>query len=428
MEQPLDRTIAPQAFDLEDFPLVRPQTFVLPNGIKLRLINAGIQPTVNVQLNFNTGRQAGKQRAVAYLTNKMLAEGTLNRTAASIMAAIDQMGAFLELTSGLDQSEVEFYCLHKHLRPMLGLVQEMLAASVFPERQLEKLKNVTAQGIRINMEKTATVATNLFRESIFGAEHPYGSIITEQLLLDCSQEEVQQFYEQYYAGKPFEIIAAGKFEPDDVQLFAETLGTLPVNSITVPTLNGYAPDIVPLTRYQPKENAIQSSIRIGKTIALEQGKNSRNYLTLSLLVEALGGYFGSRLMQNIREEKGLTYGIYANLVTLQQASYLVIGADVKKELRELAIDEIHKEIKSMIEQPIDADELELVRNYMQGSFIGSLNTAFAIANRYKSIYHYGLPEDFYHHYVSSLNKITTDDLLQAAENYLKDGFSIISVG
>lgn len=428
MEQPLDRTIAPQAFDLEDFPLVRPQTFVLPNGIQLRLINAGVQPTVNVQLNFNTGRLAGKQRAVSYLTNKMLAEGTKNRSAASLMAVIDQMGAFLELSAGLDHSEVEFYCLHKHLRPMLGLVQEILAASVFPERQLEKLKNVTAQGIRINLEKTATVATNLFRERIFGAEHPYGSIITEQLLLDSSQEEVERFYEQYYAGKPFEIIAAGQFKPDDVQLFAETLGALPVSSITAPDLGGYAPDNKPVILYQPKENAVQSSIRIGKTIALEQGKNSRDYLILSLLIEALGGYFGSRLMQNIREEKGLTYGIYANLVTLQQSSYLVIGADVKKDVRELAISEIHKEVASMIEQPIDADELDLVRNYMQGSFIGSLNTAFTIANRYKGIYHHGLPEDFYHHYVSSLNKITTDDLLQAAENYLKDGFSVISAG
>jgi predicted Zn-dependent peptidase len=428
MEQPLDRTIAPQAFALEDFPLVRPQTFILPNGIRLRLINAGVQPTVNVQINFNTGRSAGKQRAVAYLTNKMLAEGTKHRSAASLMAAIDQMGAFLELSPGLDHSEVEFYCLHKHLRPMLGLVQEMLAESAFPERQLEKLKNLTAQGIRISLEKTATIATNLFRESIFGATHPYGTTITEQQLLDSSQEEVQQFYEQYYAGKSFEIIAAGQFEPDDVQLFAETLGTLPVSHVTAPTLSGHAPAIEPVTLYQPKENAVQSSIRIGKIIALEQGKNSRDYLTLSLLVEALGGYFGSRLMQNIREEKGLTYGIYANLVTLQQASYLVIGADVKKDLRELAISEIHKEIAGMIEQPIDTDELNLVRNYMQGSFIGSLNTAFAIANRYKGIYHHGLPEDFYHHYVSSLNKITTDDLLQAAENYLKGGFSVISAG
>lgn len=428
MEKLLDRTTAPQAFALEDFPFVRPQTFTLPNGVILRLINAGVQPTVNVQLNFNTGRQAGKQRAVGFLTNKMLLEGTQHRTAASLVAAIDYMGVFLELSPGLDHSEVEFYCLHKHLGAMLALVREMLAESVFSIQQLDKLKNITAQNIRINLEKTATIATNLFREAIFGAEHPYGSTITEQLLMETSQEDIRQFYEQYYAEKPFEIIAAGRFMPDDVELFAQTLGTLPVSSTNTPTLSGHAPAIAPVTIYQPKENAVQSSIRIGKTIALEQGKNSIEYLTLSLLTEALGGYFGSRLMQNIREAKGLTYGIYANLVTLQQASYLVIGADVKKELRELAIEEIHKEIASMIEQPIDAYELDLVRNYMQGTFISSLNTAFAIASRYKGIYHHRLPEDFYHTYVSSLNKITTDSLLQTAEKYLKGGFSVISVG
>lgn len=428
MEQPLDRTIAPQAFALEDFPLVRPQTFILPNGITLRLINAGIQPTVDIQLNFRTGRHAGKQRAVAFLTNKMLAEGTRRRTAAALMEAIDQKGAFLELNAGLDHSEVELYCLRKHLPTLLELLREMVAESDFPLPQLEKIKTIHAQNIRINLEKTANIATSLFRESIFGATHPYGSTITEELILAISQDEVQQFYNQYYRGQLFEIIAAGQFEPDDIQLFAQTLGTLPSVEPAAPSLSGQAPALPPITLYRPKENAVQSSIRIGKPLSLANGKNSKDYLALSVLVEALGGYFGSRLMQNIREEKGLTYGIYANLVVLQQAAYLVIGADVNKNEREAAIGEIQKEIAGMIENPVDADELELVRNYMQGSFIGSLNTAFAIANRYKSIYHHGLPEDYYNHYVSALNKITTDDILAAAETYFKDGFSVISAG
>lgn len=428
MEQPLDRTIAPQAFALEDFPLVRPQTFILPNGITLRLINAGIQPTVDIQLNFRTGRHAGKQRAVAFLTNKMLAEGTRRRTAAALMEAIDQKGAFLELNAGLDHSEVELYCLRKHLPTLLELLREMVAESDFPLPQLEKIKTIHAQNIRINLEKTANIATSLFRESIFGATHPYGSTITEELILAISQDEVQQFYNQYYTGQLFEIIAAGQFEPDDIQLFAQTLGTLPSVEPAAPSLSGQAPALPPITLYRPKENAVQSSIRIGKPLSLANGKNSKDYLALSVLVEALGGYFGSRLMQNIREEKGLTYGIYANLVVLQQAAYLVIGADVNKNEREAAIGEIQKEIAGMIENPVDADELELVRNYMQGSFIGSLNTAFAIANRYKSIYHHGLPEDYYNHYVSALNKITTDDILAAAETYFKDGFSVISAG
>ncbi|WP_448519035.1 M16 family metallopeptidase [Rhodoflexus sp.] len=428
MEQPLDRSLAPQVFALEDFSLVCPQTFTLPNGVKLRLINAGVQPTINVQLNFNTGRQAGKQRAVSFLANKMLAEGTKYRCAGALMAAIDQKGAFLELNVGLDHSEVEFYCLRKHLRSMLEIICEMIAASNFPPQQLEKLKTIHAQNIRINLEKTSNLATALFRKSIFGAEHPYGSLITEELIMESLQDEVWQFYERYYAGKSFEIIAAGQFTPEDVQLFAETLGTLPASEPVPSSLTGYIAELPPVRLHQPKESAVQSSVRIGKAIALEQGKSSGDYLPLSVLIEALGGYFGSRLMQNIREEKGLTYGIYANLVTLQQASYLVIGADVKKEVRELAIDEIQKEIAGMIAQPVDTDELDLVRNYMQGSFIGSLNTAFAIASRYKDIYYHGLPEDFYHSYVSSLNKITTDDILQTAETYLKDGFSVISVG
>ncbi|MCS7017689.1 MAG: pitrilysin family protein [Cytophagales bacterium] len=428
MEQTvIDRSVAPPICPIGDFPLVLPQNFTLPNNTVLHLISAGKQPVVNVQLNFNTSGQTGKQRAVALLANKMLAEGTRQHPATSLMAAIDQLGAFIELSAGFDQSEIEFYCLHKHLHTMLVLIREMLAEPDFSEKQLEKLKTVTAQNIRINLEKTATVASNLFRQSIFGAEHPYGSIITEEHITTTSLQEVQQFYQQYYAEKPFEIIAAGQYQPPDVQLFADTLGTLPALAATPAYVSRHVnkPSVI---IHQTKENAVQSSIRIGKIIDLQQGKNSKDYLVLNLLVEALGGYFGSRLMQNIREKKGLTYGIYANLVTLQQATYLVIGADVKKQLRELAIEEIQKEIDSLIQQPISHDELERVRSYMQGTFISSINTAFAIANRYKGIYYHQLPEDYYHRYVSSLNQITTEDLLQSAEKYLQTGFSVISVG
>lgn len=428
MEQVLDRRIAPPVFPMQDFWPARPQNFTLPNGIVLHLIEMGVQPVVNVQLSFDTGRHIGKQRAVAFLANKMLAEGTQRRTANDLTDAIDRMGAFLELSSGLDHAEAEFYCLHKYLRPMLELMREMLAESVFPEKQLEKLKAVTVQNIRINLEKTATLATNLFKESIFGLHHPYGSIITEQFIAESDREEIKRFYEQYYANQPFTIVAAGKFAPGDAEVFAETLGTLPIGARNTSEISGVPPQKAPVTVYQPKENAVQTSIRIGKPLALPQGKNSDDYLVLSMLIEVLGGYFGSRLMQNIREEKGLTYGIYAALTVLKQAAYLTIGADVKKELRESAIEEILKEIDGMTAQPVTADELARVRNYMQGSFIASLNTAFGVADRYKTVYHHGLPEDYYHHYVSSLNQITTDDLLQAAEKYLKGDFFVVSAG
>ncbi|MCS6968974.1 MAG: pitrilysin family protein [Cytophagales bacterium] len=428
MKETLDRTKAPTIYSLEDFLLPRPERFILPNGAKLYLLGSGVQPVVNVQINFSTGRHVGKQKAIAFLTSKMLLEGTAQHSATALTEAIDYLGASIELHCSTDHSEIEFYCLRKHLPAMLEIVCQMLKDSVFPPSQLDKLKKITTQNIRINLEKTSFVATNLLKENLFGREHPYGSVITEEQVNSCQVDEIVQFYREFYADKPFEVIAVGQLSPEEVGLFASTLGALPILTSMPETLSGEALPNQVFTLSQPKEGAVQSSVRIGKVIPLKGGKHHSDYLALSMLVEALGGYFGSRLMQNIREQKGLTYGIYAHLNTLQQATYLAIGADVKKELQQVAIEEIFKEIEKLTTTPLTREEVERVRRHMQGTFISSLNTIFGIGNCYKSIYYYQLPENYYDCYVSSLEKITTEDLLAMAQKYLQGGFGTVSVG
>ena len=143
-----------------------------------------------------------------------------------------------------------------------------------------------------------------------------------------------------------------------------------------------------------------------------------DYFPMLLLNEILGGYFGSRLMKNIREEKGLTYGISSNLALFSQAGYFVIGTDVKREFTQQTIDEIHKEIKILQTELVDESELETVKNYMVGSFAGSLNTPFDIADRYKVIFSEKLPLDFYQNYIPNIQQISAIQLLEIANKYL----------
>jgi zinc protease len=164
-----------------------------------------------------------------------------------------------------------------------------------------------------------------------------------------------------------------------------------------------------------KEGAMQSSIRMGKQLIT---RKHPDFFTMMLLNEILGGYFGSRLMKNIREEKGLTYGISSNLALFGQAGYFVIGTDVKREFTQQTIDEIHKEIKILQTELVTENELETVKNYMVGSFAGSLNTPFDITDRYKVIFSENLPLDFYQNYIPNIQQISNVMLLEAANKYL----------
>jgi zinc protease len=430
----LDRKTPPPAVPLRDFSLVKPDNQLLANGMPLHVINAGEQPVVGVSVWYKAGSWFAPNKETAFLTLKMMTEGTPKRTAAQITEAIDQYGAFLEFNTGFDHAEIELYCLARHLPQLLALLCELLEEVNFPDTQLDNLRNISIQNLRINNEKTNYLASNKFREVIFGQQHPYGSPLAEAGLKNAKRGELHQYYARALRHQPFEVIATGQIGPAEVEALNQTLGQLTIGQNL--EVNHYEAPALPTAAnwvYLDRENAMQTSIRIGKPIAFaanghDLGKRSPDYLPFTMLNEILGGYFGSRLMKNIREEKGLTYGISSNLVMLKNATYLVIGTDVKKELREQAHAEIMKEVQQLTQQPVPADELALVKNYLQGTFVGSLTTPFTLADRFKSIYFHGVEEDYYDHYISRVEAVTAPQLLQLAQQYFTDGFSTVMVG
>jgi predicted Zn-dependent peptidase len=152
-----------------------------------------------------------------------------------------------------------------------------------------------------------------------------------------------------------------------------------------------------------------------------------DYFKMMVLNEILGGYFGSRLMRNIREEKGLTYGISSNLFTLQKEGYLLIGTDVKREFTSLTIEEVYKEMNILRTEPVGEEELETVKNYMAGSFAGSLSTPFALADHFKAIYFDGLTYDFYEHYIENILNTSAQQLQDLANQYLTDNSMLVVI-
>ena len=412
----LDRTISPDFQTIKEVNIPPVQVITLSNGIALYVVNVGEQPILKIEFSFEAGNWQETQNGVSWFTSKMISEGTSKHSSSEISEYFDKFGSFIESGQGLDRANFVVYGLKKHLPYLLPMVRDLLNDAIFPEKELETLKNIQLQTLQVNSEKTAFIANKTFRKKVFGDIHPYGNSMTQEAIEVINQSELIDFYRNYWQGKPYRIYLSGNVGEAEIKLIEEYFGSQKIGqSIESRTF----PNII-LPKGEriliDKAGVMQSSIRMGKQLMT---RKHPDFFTMMLLNEVLGGYFGSRLMKNIREEKGLTYGISSNLALFGKAGYFVIGTDVKREFTQQTIDEIHKEIKILQTELISGDELEVVKNYMVGSFAGSLNTPFDIIDRYKVIFSENLPLDFYKNYIAKLQQVSDVMLLEAANKYLQ---------
>lgn len=415
----LDRTQAPAFQAIQSVQLPAVDIHTLANGVPLYLIAVQQQPVLRLEIILEAGTwyEADDEMGAASFALKMLAEGTATRSSAQISEAFDQYGAFLDLSSGPDRASLVVYCLTRHLSSILPLVRELLTEPTFPDKELGDLRNITAQSLRVNLEKNSYVAGVRFRETIMGKTHPYGRSQHLDIVESITRAAVAGFYERVIRNQPFRVLLAGQASGAEVELVNQSLGQLTVQvPISIPAharpqmRRPVAPILV------EKAASLQSSIRMGRRLF---ARSHPDFIKTLVMNEVFGGYFGSRLMKNIREEKGFTYGISSNLASFRRDGYFLIGTDVKKEFTQQTLDEIYKEIGRMQTELVPDDELETVTNYMAGEFVGSLNTPFEIADRYKVILLDGLPDDFLSGYVARLRAVSPDDIRDMAQLYLQ---------
>ncbi|CCH56785.1 peptidase M16 domain protein [Fibrisoma limi BUZ 3] len=413
----IDRTQSPAYQSIQEVRLPTVQTQTLENGLLLHTVAIQQQPVLRLECIFDAGTWFETTTNTAFFAMKMLAEGTQRLTSSQISEYIDRYGAFLELSSGPDRASLVVYCLTKFLPNVLPLIRELLTEPVFPEKELEDLRNITLQNLRVNYEKNAYLAGVLFREKLFGFDHPYGRSQRPDIIEQLSRDEIVDFYERVIRNRPFQILVAGQVTENESILINKELGQLSIRGGEIaPThVISLASDQQPVLF--EKSTSIQSSIRVGRRLFTRQHPD---FFPMLVTNEVLGGYFGSRLMKNIREEKGFTYGISSNVVSFRREGYFLIGTDVNKENTQQTLDEIRKEIRLLQTELVTTEELETVKNFMAGEFVGSLNTPFEIADRYKVILLDGLPADFLTNYIANLRAVTPEQIQATTNQYLTD--------
>jgi zinc protease len=413
----LNRNAAPEFKEISKVEIVQAETTSLDNGIPLHILKAGTEPVVRLEFIFKAGHWYEPSNGISYFTTKLLSAGTSDLSSKQIEEQIAQYGAFLDLITGYDRCTVTIYSLSRHLAKILPLVYKMVTDSVFPIQELENLKTITSQNLKVNLKKTSFLASKNYRELLFGKNHPYGRTIDESAL-SVEHSELLKYYKEKFSYKNCDILISGNGDENFFELINQHFGADKWGSSQSSNPN-HPMDVQPLHPSLLIKNpeSVQSSIRMGlKLFPI----NHPDYFILNLLIEIYGGYFSSRLMKNIREEKGYTYGINASFNSLGNSGYMVIGTDVNKENTSNTIREILKEMNILKTEKVSAEELTTVVNYLKGSFISSLSTPFGLADKFKTIYFHDLTYGFYNQYLDFLKQVTPTQILEAANTYFKE--------
>lgn len=413
----IDRTIAPEYKEIEKVDLVEARKKQLSNGVPLFVINAGSQELVKIEFLFPAGNIKSQKPLIAYCTNNMLKEGTRNSSSSEIAERLDYYGAFLETECHKDFASVVLYSLNKHLNKTIEILKEIILEPVFPQKELEVFLQNNKQKFMVSLSKVDFVARHKFTELLYGKEHPYGKVAEPEDYEQVKTEDLKEFYEQNYELSNANVIIAGYVTDDIVNIVDQAFGKVTATGKLAPGENsfkiksGNQKDII------EKKDAIQSAIRIGRIMF---SKTHPDYIPMQILNTVLGGYFGSRLMNNIREDKGYTYGIGSALVSLKQSGYFFITTEVGTDVTQKAINEIYYEVKRLREDLIPPAELELVKSYLMGVFVRSADGPFALADKLKGILEYGLSYEYYDRFIKTIRSITAEELRTLAQKYFKE--------
>jgi predicted Zn-dependent peptidase len=415
MTETVDRHIAPEIKSIESLNIREPQEQKLSNGVSVFSFDVSEQDFIKIELNFDAGSAYTNKALVAGVTNKLLTEGTKKHTANEIANMIDSYGGFFETAITNDVASIALYTLNKHLEKTLPILAEVIQEPVFDEEELNLHLAKKRNDFLVNSERVAYLARAKFTGIIFGENHPYGRILKNEDFDRLERKDIIDFHQRYYLNGSFRIFLSGKLAPNMHALLEQYFGSMNSQKDVMSPVGGELSSSKQMVHSIAKDDAVQNAIRIGKPMI---NRNHPDFNGLRILNTVLGGYFGSRLMSNIREDKGYTYGIGSGLMSLRDAAFFFISTEVKADVSALAIEEILKEINLLQTEEVGMDELELVKNYLQGNFQRSFDGPFALLDRFKEVYYSGINYDYFTSYINKVKTIEASEIKELANKYL----------
>ena len=403
------------AIDFE-FQLQNIQTTILPNGIPLYSINDGVQEVLQFEMVFKAGLWHETQKGAAQATAALFKSGTSSKSSFQINEAFEQYGVSVKAGAGNDWASITVSCLSKHLQRILPLLAELLQDTIFPQQELDIHIQNSLQRLSIQLRKGDFVANRLIDEALFGQEHPYGQYMQAEEISALQQQHLDHHLKSFYNAGNVKFFLAGKYAPDVLDAISRVLGENHWNSST-PVLDANYPLKAATEkkwRVVNDAHSVQGAIRIASDFPL---KTHPDFSPMIVLNTLFGGYFGSRLMSNIREEKGYTYGIHSYLYNHLHAGAIMISTEAGKDVAEATVHEVYHEMQLLRDEVVSEDELMLVKNYLLGSILGDLDGSFQIIQRWKNLILNGFTEERFYKNIQIYKHITAEELQVLARKY-----------
>lgn len=423
----LNRKKAPKIVDAVNFNLLlKPyQHFQLKNGVDVYTIEAGTEDVLSLELVFFAGNSFEDKNLIAATSNFLLKNGTSKHNAFQINEHFDYYGSFLNRSCYNETATISLHCLTRHTAELLPMIKELVTDSTLPQEELDTYRQNMKQRLKVNLRKSDFVASRLIDVSLYGEDHPYGKFSKEEDFNALEREELVKFYQQYYQNGKFIMFVAGHLPKDLEAQLNNNFGDLP-NKLNKDAKHIIHPGTERHLRVTNDEKGVQGSIRMARPFP---NRHHPDFLKAQVLNSLFGGFFGSRLMVNIREDKGYTYGIHSFMQSHIHDSAWMISTEAGRDVCEATIAEVHKEMKSLRDDLVDEEELLLVRNYMMGSILGDLDGPFHIIARWKSIILNGLNENYFNESINTIKTVTAEELRDLAQKYLvpEDFYDLVVV-
>lgn len=414
----INRKSAPEIIDAVNMKLLlKPYDhFTLDNGVPVYSIDAGAQDVLLIEWVFYAGNWYEEKNIVAATTNFLLKNGTPKRKAFAINEHFEFYGAYLNRSCYNETATITLHCLNKHLTQLLPVVAELINECIFPEEELAIYKQNQKQRLEVNLKKCDFIANRLIDEYVYGFHHPYGRYTSTLDYEQLNRPELLEFYKRYYTEGKCLIFVAGKPPADLAQQLNHSFGQLSINSRTLPGIN-FNTEPAETKKYNIINDAdgVQGAIRMARPFF---NRHHPDFQKAQVLNNIFGGFFGSRLMSNIREDKGYTYGIHSYLQNHIHNSAWMISTEAGRDVCGATIEEVYKEMAILCNEPVKPGELDLVRNYMIGSLLGDLDGPFQIIARWKNYILNGLTDAYFYDSIQTVQSVTAEELQELAKKYL----------
>jgi predicted Zn-dependent peptidase len=406
-----NRSQAPEIGALQNISLVQPEIHITENGLPIHVIREVPNDIFHVHIEFGAGKMQQNKPLISSFTADLLFSGTKDMSQLEIQEKLDMQGAFVNVETGMNRSSLHVYGLLNHFQATFEIVRDVLENAIFPEDKFEMHRKAALQHHVINMEKNAYVARREFLKALF-PNNKLGEVADESDFSNITAEDCRGYYQEQLAKNIEQINIVGPVSEEHIALLAEIFIHRYSKTKEAENLDL---TYTPVQQYIEKTKAMQSTIRIGRVLFTPKHED---YFEFDILETILGGYFGSRLMQNLREDKGYTYGVGSGITAFENTGYFFISTEVGKAHKDAAIEAIKHEIERLRNEEIVAEELDLARAYIQGQILKSTDGAFAQMTQFLFAKGFGLSQNHLNDFLETLNKISPKRLQELAQKYL----------